>query len=145
MRPEEKKETLEGIMKKVLLAAVAISSLSLAVVSPAYAARHHRGMDSLVINVTTTSGTTWGAVTIDYVSGGKTHMLASCHKAKCTVHPPRMVKLTLTERAKSTATWPFHAWQLKNGGSKKVTKMGKTLKFEIKGGMATVWANYILK
>jgi len=103
------------------------------------------GMDSLVVKVTSTNGTVWGKVVVDYKSGGKVKMLATCSKSKCTFHPPHMVKLILKETPKNNSTWPFKHWKLANGHMKSATSMGSTLKFTISKGMATVWAVYTLK
>ena len=132
-------------MKAVLMAGIAVPVLSLGSLATVNAAAHHTSMDSLVIKITKSSGILWGHVSVDYLKNGKTEMLPTCKAAKCTLHPPHMVKLTLRETPTHPTTWPFHAWKLTNGHMKATTSMGKTLKFEIDNGMATVWAKYILK
>ncbi|GEM_PF-5244032 len=102
------------------------------------------GKDTLKVKVTTTSGTTWGDVTVSYKSGGKMKLVGHCNTVSCTFHPPHMVVLYLKETAKNESTWPFKNWAITNGG-KTTTKTGDKLVFEISGKQATVQAVYVFK
>jgi len=121
-----------------------MSALLFAVTGASFAQPvRHAAMDTLVVKITTTSGTTWGKVTVHWDVGTAMHS-KKCATAKCTFHTPAMVKLTINETANSPATWPFQEWKVTNGGkTKSVLKHKDT--FEIMGGMATAQANYILK
>ena len=129
-------------MKIRILTVLAVPVLAFALSGPAFASVRPAKTDSLVVKITTTSGTTWGKVSIDYTQNGKMKMLGACKVASCTFHPPHMVKLALTESPTHKSTWPFHSWKLVNGGMKAKTSMGSKLKFEIENGMATVTAKY---
>lgn len=129
--------------KRLSISLLAVSCLVFAGFGTSFAATTHTAKDTLTVKITKASGTVWGKVTVDYKSGGKWKMLGSCKKAKCKMHPPAMVKLQLKEKPVDSTTWPFKDWKVKNGG-KTTTKMGKKLKFEIKGSKATVKAIYVL-
>jgi hypothetical protein len=132
-------------IKLVVVSLLAVSALLFAVAGTSYAApRHFTGKDTLVIKITQTGSTVWGTVSGTYKAGGKTHMLSTCKKSKCTWHTPHMVAITLSEKAVNSTTWPFHGWSMDNGG-KTSTKMKTKITFQISGGMATATANYVFK
>ncbi len=130
--------------RRACLALIAGSVLSFAGISTSLAAPAHSAMQTLVVKISPPNGSgTWGSVTVDYKSGGMTHMLGRCKAVKCTYHVPEMAKVILKEKPSNPSTWPFKDWKLTDGGKTK-TYMGAKLKFEIMGKKATANAVYKL-
>jgi|GEM_PF-5349371 len=67
---------------------------------------------ALTVDITTTSGTTWGTVDVRYGSTSKTASGASQ-----TYTVPCGSSVSLTQSATSQATWPFSDWTISGDGS----------------------------
>lgn len=134
-------------VRKAALTLLAVGALGLATIGSSFAAPAHKamGMDKLTVNITTTSGTVWGQVAVDYKAKGMMHMAGTCKKASCTYMVPHMVKLHLTETPVDKMTWPFAHWNVMGAMGNKTMRMGSKLTFEIMGHHATVTAVYVAK
>ncbi|HZT95342.1 MAG TPA: hypothetical protein VFB34_00760 [Chloroflexota bacterium] len=131
------------MFKRSVLVLLAVSLFSFGTVGTSLAASHMAKPDKLVVKITTTSGTTWGRVSVDWKAAGKTFMY-TCRKKKCVYHPAHMVKLHLSEVASSPSTWPFAGWSIDNSGHMSTKKKHK-FSFEIMKSKAVIGANYVLK
>jgi hypothetical protein len=131
--------------RNAALALLAVGVVSLGIAGTSFAAPTHAGMDKLTVKISTSNGTVWGKVNVDYKANGMMHMAGVCNQASCSYMVPHMVKLHLTEIPKDKAMWPFGHWSVMGAAGNKPMRMGSKLVFEIMGHHATVKAVYHIK
>jgi hypothetical protein len=125
----------------VAAALVCVAGLSISFAAqPAGRSNAMMMKDHIVVNITTTNGTTWGKVTADWMAHGKMMMGKVCRKAKCTYAVPHMTRVTLKETPTSPSTWPFKHWVVTGAaGGSMMTKKSK-ITIEAMGHKATAKA-----
>jgi hypothetical protein len=111
--------------------------------STAHAAPTSAPKVPLTVKITTTGGIVWGWVWASW-KNPQTHATVKlkCSKRQCAWQVPAAAAVHFTQKAKDSATWPFSAWTILNGGHlAHVGKMSFDLTIRQK---VTVTATYVL-
>lgn len=98
-------------------------------------------MDTVKVNITSTSGTVWGKVNASYTYRHATTQ-RSCAAANCTLHIPQGVTAHLSQTATDTSTWPFQAWHVTVKGHTR-TMTANSVKVKVTG-KTSITAVYVL-
>lgn len=142
--PAEKGHSMPTFPRFALLpigCAVLMTAAAPFAVPGASAQRSAASKASLSLRITTTGSTVWGTVTATYASSNKTTH-RSCSAAVCSWRVPQGVTLHLTQTAADSATWPFHGWKVRTGGTTR-TMMAGSIRLKVKG-TTNVTAVYVL-
>src|SRR5579884_254010 len=96
------------------------------------------------ISITTTGGTTWGAVRFHYKFGGKTYRRA-CSKVSCAFAVPAGLAVHLRETPTDSTTWPFAGWTIKTAYTNQSQSSSKVKVLTRSNDGRTITATYVVK